>query len=191
MASLKLMMTGKHTIRLQHYHSWQKQELGKGRLSADNWHFAGTTWAGWGHATKQVWHEVTPDHYGYFEDEDITAAEANAMTDAQLQTAPAFRRRPSKMFSSSIPYEDRCEILACGLPALSGPAGTRFLEFSDNNSLNRSRNIDMNGCRAADNQWGRQNGFFDQRWLHSDLKNMALPYVIPLFQQFIIKGVLQ
>ena len=191
MASLKLMMTGKHTIRLQHYHSWQKQELGKGRLSADNWHFAGTTWAGWGHATKQVWHEVTPDHYGYFEDEDITAAEANAMTDAQLQTAPAFRRRPSKMFSSSIPYEDRCEILAYGIPALSGPAGTRYLKFLQNPEIDDARNVDMNDCRSNNQQWGRDGYPFYQRWLHSDWKNMALPYVMPLFEQFKVKGCLQ
>ena len=190
MASLKLMMTGKHTIRLQHYHSWQKQELGKGRLSADNWHFAGTTWAGWGHATKQVWHEVTPDHYGYFEDEDITAAEANAMTDAQLQTAPAFRRRPSKMFSSSIPYEDRCEILACGIPALSGPAGTRPLDFPSGQGQGILRNIDMQSFKN-DSTWPRNSPFFGKRWLHSDFKNIALPHVFDLFDRFCVIGDLQ
>ena len=170
--------------------AWQKQELGKGRLTGDNLLIAGTTWAGWGHATKQVWHELTPDHHGYFEDVDISAAEANAMTDAQLQTAPAFRRRPSKMFSSSIPYEDRCEILACGIPALSGPAGTRPLDFPSGQGLGILRNIDMQSFKT-DSTWPRNSPFFGKRWLHSDLKNIALPHVFGLFDRFCVIGDLQ
>ena len=114
------------------YHFWQKQELGKGRLSLFNWNVAGTTWAGWGYATKQVWHESPSGNGGIYVDEDIPAAEANAMTESELRSEPVFRRNPSKMLANTISFTDRCEILTYGVPALSGPAGTRYLEFSHN-----------------------------------------------------------
>ena len=171
--------------------AWQKQELGKGRLSFFNWHFAGTTWAGWGHATKLVWHDLPSGNGGGYASEDITAAEANTMTEAQIQATPAFRRNPDKMLPSSISYSDQCEILACGIPALSGPAGTRVLHFSDMPGIDGARNIDMDTCRSNHQEWGRNGHPFYARWLHSDWKNMAFPYVIPLFEHFLIKGSLK
>ena len=178
------------TIETGHL-AWQKQELGKGRLSALNWHLAGTTWAGWGHATKPVWHDLPSGNGGGYASEDIAAAEANAMTESQIQSTPAFRRNPDKMLSSSISHSDQCEILACGIPALSGPAGTRVLHFSDVPGIDGNRNIDMDACRSNHHEWGRTEYPFYMRWLHSDLKNMALPYVNPLFEHFTTKGSLK
>ncbi len=161
------------TIETGHL-AWQKQEFGKGRLASINWHVAGTTWAGWG-----------------FSGDNVPATTANAMTEAQLRSSPVFRHSPDTMFVSPIPYTDRCELLAYGIPALSGPAGTRVLHFSDVPGIDGARNIDMDTCRSSHQEWGRNGYPFYVRWLHSDWKNMALPYVIPLFEHFMIKGSLQ
>ena len=156
------------------YHFWQKQELGKGRLSLFNWNVAGTTWAGWGYATKQVRHESPSGNGGIYVDEDIPAAEANAMTDSELRATPVFLHSPSAMFSSTISPSSVAEILACGIPALSGPSGSRRLfDFGD---------YDMNDF--DDNApWGRNSGHYVNRWLHSDIKDMAFPFTFHVFRQ--------
>ena len=156
------------TIETGHL-AWQKQEFGKGRLASINWHVAGTTWAGWG-----------------FSGNNVPATTANAMTEAQLRSSPVFRHSPDKMFVSPIPYTDRCEILTYGIPALSGPAGTRVLEFTQNQTINASRNIDM-ATFKDDSTWP-VNTFFGTRWLHSDFKAVALPNVFGLFNEFCTKG---
>ena len=62
---------------------------------------------------------------------------ANAMTDAELRGTPVFLHSPSDMFSSAIPSNTVSEILACGIPALSGPAGSRLVAlYGLDSSLN-------------------------------------------------------
>lgn len=121
---------------------------------------------------------------------DCCHAEANAMTEAQIESTPAFRRNPDKMFTSSISYSDQCELLAYGIPAISGPAGTRVLHFSDVPGIDEARNVDMIYLKSF-GQWGRTGGFFGSRWLHSDLKFMSFPHVFLLFEQFNTKGLLR
>ncbi len=174
------------TIEAGHF-AWQKQELGKGRLSIDNWHLAGTTWAGWGIKKKKIWYELPSGNGGGYVFVDIPASEANAMTEAQLQSSPVFIRNPEKMFSSAISYSNQCEILAYAIPSLSAPAGTSQLNFSGFAKDNDNRNIDMNTLKI-NSSWPRNSSFFEKRWLHSDIKVISLPHVFLLFNDFCTKG---
>lgn len=152
---------------------------------------AGTTWAGWGIKKKEIWYDLPSGNGGGYVFVDIPASEANAMTEAQLQSSPVFIRNPEKMFSSAISYFNQCEILAYAIPSLSAPAGTSQLNFSGLAKADDNRNIDMNTCRTDSKKWGRMDRNYNQRWLHSDLKNMALPYIRTLFEQIKEKGLLQ
>lgn len=46
-------------------------------------------------------------------------------------------------------------------------------------------NTDMPSCIGAEGalfrEWGRNHFLYENRWLHSDIKNMAYFYVHPLF----------
>lgn len=77
-------------------------------------------------------------------------------------------------------------LVAVLFAALSGPAGTRVLEFTQNQTINASRNIDM-ATFKDDSTWP-VNTFFGTRWLHSDFKAVALPNVFGLFNEFCTKG---
>lgn len=78
------------------------------------------------------------------------------------------------MFSAAIPSNTVAEILACVIPALSGPSGSRNLSDFGDYDMN---NLDENA------PWGRNSGPYENRWLHSDIKNMALPFTFRVFQQ--------
>ena len=160
-----------NTIESGHL-AWQKQELGKGRLTGDNLLIAGTTWAGWGFQLFQSWQESPSGNTGGYVYNPMPSTNANAMTDAELRSSPVFMHSPSAMFSSTIPSNTVAEILACGIPALSGPIGSR--------SVSGITDFDMNTMPSA-TTWGRNSQTYQIRWLHSDLKNMAFPYVRGLF----------
>ncbi len=156
------------TIDKRHY-SWHKQELGKGRLSSTNPLLAGTTWAGWGLFLARTWHESPSGNTGGYAYDPIPATIANAMTDAELQDNPIFLHSPSEMFSSTISSNTVAEILACGIPALSGPAGSRDLSVSQNYDINQE---------VPKANWPRSDqSTYGKRWLHSDIKNIAFPII--------------
>ncbi len=161
------------SLDLGHY-SWHKQEMGKGRLTVLNPLIAGTTWAGWGFHQVATWEESPSGNTGGYVYNPIPAAVANAMTDSELRATPVFLHSPSAMFSSTISPSSVAEILACGIPALSGPSGSRRLfDFGD---------YDMNDF--DDNApWGRNSGHYVNRWLHSDIKDMAFPFTFHVFRQ--------
>lgn len=169
-------MTDKHAIRQQRNRFWHKQEMGKGRLTVLNPLIAGTTWAGWGFQLFQTWEESPSGNTGGYVYSPIPATNANAMADAELQNTPVFLHSPSDMFSPTISSNTVAEILACGIPALSGPAGSR--ELPSNHIP--VENVDLNSLTG--NDWPESSPFFHSRWLHSDVKNIALPFVKQLFE---------
>lgn len=163
------------SIDFGHY-SWHKQEMGKGRLTVVNPLIAGTTWAGWGFQLFQTWQESPSGNTGGYVYNPMPCTNANAMIDSELRTTPVFLHSPSAMFSPSISSNTVAEILACGIPALSGPAGSRnFSDFGDYDM----NNLDENA------PWGRNSDVYEKRWLHSDIKNMALPFTSRVFQQML------
>ncbi len=168
------------TIDMGQY-AWHKQELGKGRLSIGDPLVAGTTWAGWERQRFQVWRESPSGNTGWYEYVPLSPAVANAMTDAELRVTPVFRHNPEALFSSTIAFNTVAEILACGIPALSGPAGSRKLPEDMFSGENVNVNSWVNEC------WPRKTGSYPSRWLHSDLKNMALPFVRQLFERIVVE----
>jgi hypothetical protein len=86
-------------------------------------------------------------------------------------------------------YEWRNALLAKGIPALSGSTGRTEL-----NSLPTpdQRNIDMNTVFKSDgNAWGRSGVPYYQRWLHSDMNDMAFFFTHKLFEKLVEEGVLK
>ena len=79
----------------------------------------------------------------------------------------------------------RARILADGVPATSFAAGANAVggSFADVNCHDLMANKDKwpGGRKIDDGQGGKVNA-----WRHSDVKNLAYPYVYPLFRSFII-----
>ena len=153
-------------------YSWQKQELYKGRESMLG--FAGTTdWSGWGFARN--WAGVL----------EWTAAAANAVTDFSVFTTNAvFNLRPSSILNPTASrFETDCH-LAFGIPALSPPAGRVSLQSVDIPSF------DMNAPGLKPAVWPAEGHGRDLagRWLHSDIKNVAYPYVRLVFESIVREG---
>jgi hypothetical protein len=140
------------------HYCWQKQEIFKGTQNL----LGGTSWAGWGQDGGY------PDYVA-----------ANAASDATLQSNPVFRHEPNSMFSSTIPPETINEIIAKGDPALSFAAGLNLIKGADN--------FNENGIERT-NGWGRSGEPYHNRWLHSDIKNMAYPFIYDVFDTIVSRG---
>lgn len=89
--------------------------------------------------------------------------------------------------------ETQWRLLAHGIPAQSYAAAVNPLEslFAQNNS-GAERNFNMPGLRDAGSLgWPQErivNGPFDFNWLHSDFRNVAMPYVYPVYEQMLDNG---
>jgi len=167
-------------------YAWQKQETHKGRGAFDP---AGTSWAGWGFAKHEEQASSDPPTYTMVRDYSVAAANATAATNPlAFAEAPVFLKNPPGMFTNSIPAALRNELLAKGIPALSPAAGKTFLS-----PLTSSRNFNMNtDFKPEGGTWPRDNNhLYKQRWLHSDLKNLAYFYVHKLFDQLVQEGGVQ
>ena len=141
---------------------WHKQEFYKGRNI-----IYGTGWAGWGFESN------------------VTAAAANAASNAVLRDAPIFEHDPESMFAASISTNDTNNILIKGIPALCWPLGRRLITINGVSD----RNIDMNNSALT---W-RPNGWlshdkYGDRWLHSELIYVAHYYSYKLYETFIATG---
>lgn len=156
-------------------YSWQKQELYKGRKTLLG--FAGTTdWSGWGFAEN--WLGVR----------EWSADEANAVNDFSVFTTNAvFELAPPSITNAvATRHETDCH-LAFGIPALSPPAGRVSLMPAGIISY------DMNSSAFKPSSWPSEGhaGQLAGRWLHSDIKNVAYPYVRLVFKKIVEEGNLQ
>ncbi len=146
-------------FHLEQY-AWHKQEIFKGRFGLGS-----TDEAGWGFSGE------------------YTEAEANAATFDNLRTNAVFRQEPAELFSSNIVQQTQNEILALGVPALSGALGSNGI-----NLPGWINNYDMDANKALG--WPRT-GYYADRWLHSDLRNMAYLYTYTLFEKLVLEGDLE
>jgi hypothetical protein len=188
------------------YGVWKTQELVKGvsgsrslgalamRQGQGGWGF-NPAWRG-----RYVSHGSTKSAGGHFE--RLSPDEAARLTKQQLLVDPFFARlqadwlhqprlpRPSPLLDS--PHV-RYELLATAIPALSFAAGAAEIPRSPYSS--RIRNFDLeNEGREAGGRWpteGHTAKNTPGRWLHSDFKNAALPFVHPLFAKMISEGSLR
>lgn len=117
----------------------------------------------------------------------------------QLKTQPLFEQfLESDLFRSepaiaSVKASDpkvSYDLLARGLPAVSYAAAANQIPALELNL----RNFNMEDLGRKLNQWTSERHDDDNtkgRWLHNDFKNVALPYVFPLYEAMITKGSLK
>ena len=77
------------------------------------------------------------------------------------------------------------DLLASGIPAMSFAAAVNPMII-----LPATRNLNMEAQRGDNQAWptSRQGGFYGSNWLHSDIKNMALPYVFNTYDTMLELG---
>lgn len=124
-----------------------------------------------------------------------------SITNEQLKTRPFFDEFKEDDLISADPViasakageaKVQYDLLARGLPALSYAAAANRLSSLDLFSPPRNFNMEAEG--RTQNQWpteGHDNDDTRGRWLHSDFKNAALPYVYQMYEAMIAKGSLE
>ena len=141
--------------------SWHKQEAFKGRNVV-----YGSGWAGWGFESN------------------VTAQAVNAASPETLRDFPIFEHDP--MFSAAITTNMQNRILAKGIPALSRATGIE-------GSLSLSSNWDAEAhcfrMKPPDGKtWCRSSNTWEDRWLHTDIHNLALFFTCEVFEEFVRRG---
>ncbi len=141
---------------------------------------------------------------GYYE--HLAPATADKISTPQLMNDSFFRpfvekwlhdarpRRPSPLLDDRLV---RYDLLARGLPAMTFAAGAVPLPLESNlpgpPTKHENFNLEAAG-RTPGSRWptdGHKAEKTHGRWLHSDYKNVALPFVHPLFQIIIDRGQLK
>ena len=132
----------------------------------------------------------------------LSAPDANSSTvREQLKTRPAFERFLEDDLMSADPAvastkageaKVQYDLLGRALPSLSyAAAANKSIALAQ---MQSSRNFDMEGEGRTPNQWPTEGHTGDSksvgRWLHSDFKNVALPYVHQMYEAMISKGAL-
>ena len=118
-----------------------------------------------------------------------TGDDARNATDAQLQTRPVFSTREAPFLSNASQYsdEDYFTLLALHMPALTPAMGRPDGQIL--NPLLPMTNKDMPSFIGYEGslfrEWGRNHPLYKNRWLHSDVKNMAYFYIHPLFSHMV------
>ena len=182
------------------YGAWKTQELLKGvgwsrsiaaiamERTQGGWGF-NPAWRG-----RFVPSGATKSTSGYYERMDPTTA--GRITSAQLTQDPFFRplnegclRGPRLLAPSPILdcANMRYDLLARAIPAMSFAAGASAVPPTDSGSQVMNFNLETLG-RTDPKQWPTEGHASKQlvgRWLHSDFKNVALPYVTPLYTHMI------
>ena len=165
-------------------YSWHKQELWKGRAGIF-FNIGTTDWAGW---------SIRENFLGY---NAIQPTNAWMMSGTELKTNTVFKLQPESMNTNSIPLLLRGAHLAKGIPSRTPASGA--MKWGPPNMITRMWNLDstiveQNGLSRPNGWIVRPNGLFDDwgnRWLHSDMKNMAYYYVFKFFEKVKEKGELQ
>ena len=97
-----------------------------------------------------------------------------------------FRGNPAAMRQPSIPQGTQDEILARGIPAMSGPVG---------NGVIRDEQLDVENANMNDgkfrNGWPRWHADYEDNWLHNDIKSVAYWYTSKLFNSIVTNGELK
>lgn len=123
-----------------------------------------------------------------------------SITNEQLKTRPFFdefkeddliHTDPAIASAKAAEPKVQYDLLARGLPALSYAAAANRLSALD--LFPQTRNFDMEAEGRTSGQWPTEghSGGNAGKWLHSDFKNAALPYVYQMYEAMIAKGSLK
>ena len=160
-------------------HCWQKQEVLKGMTT-----IAGTLSGGWGF---NIWQEYDTQDDEWKDVYYSPLGVVHAIENGSITSRPAFDiSDAAEMMSPNATEDDVFLALAKHIPALSSPVGGNAVLSSNNINLNDADEIER------PNGWGRDDEFiYKQKWLHSDMKDMAYLFVFKLYDQLTQEGVLK
>ena len=160
--------------------AWKAQELVKGKSALQSVAVLG----------------LERNQSGWAEDSDYSGTPLVNITNEQLKTVPYFEEfleadltsadintAHSKAGDSKVQYD----ILARAIPALSYAVAV--------DSVSVANNFDMDASGRTDPaEWPTEGHTADSdlngAWLHSDFRNVALPYVVPMYEEMINRGTL-
>ena len=183
--------------------AWKTQELLKGV----DWTASlgslvmGADQAGWGFSRAWDLRKVMPGSgRPDVRHERRPPALTSEITEETLVERPFFRSFVSRMVGlgsvrpAGMPESSRHEALASGIPALSYAAGGVPMpglgSVGARPTPARNFSLEAEG-RLRDGRWpsvGHRKKHEVGRWLHSDFKNVALPFVHPLYASMISEG---
>ena len=155
-------------------HCWQKQETHKGVEP-----IAGTLCGGWGF---YIWEEEVDGQYRLEKHSYLSAS--YMVADGTITNNPVFYYPGTQMDNQNASQDDIWLALAKYVPAISSPIGGTDVV---------SRKIpcyDLNESKYR-NGWGRNDNVYQQKWFHSDMKDMAYFYVYLFYDELTTKGLLK
>jgi hypothetical protein len=157
--------------------SWVMQEFAKGASLGDS--LAALVFsrlqAGWG-PSVHYWPGFSPSPDPRLEPYFAPFLEADLLHRDPVRASTAANRR-------LVQYD----VLARGIPALSFGTALQPLD-----PLGASRNLNLEQIGRVPDLWPDEPRGFDHRnyarWLHSDFRAVALPYVAPLYRQILLQA---
>ncbi|MCX6984754.1 MAG: hypothetical protein NT118_08400, partial [Lentisphaerae bacterium] len=157
---------------------WGSQEKLKGRMLMNG--LVGSNYAGWG-------------FNGYYYDLEMlhmSSSDAQNINPEQLKTKPFFCDSPSELFSQdagtaqTYALNNRFAILAKAIPARSFAIGR--------NEINRIEtgfeSLDMMAMKSGPDKNWWPNTRDNDRWLHSDFKNVSYLYTFDVYNNIVSLG---
>ena len=180
--TVSLVAGYENTSQMFERYSWHKQEMRKGRKSSNPLvlNTGATDWSGWSFRENLLgYNAIQPDV-------------AQQMSLDELRTNTVFRIQPASMNTNSIPRIVLDYHLTQGIPARTPAAGAVKWGVGnmDDSMFNlNSANEDENGI-ARPNGWPSRyiQGLilgtnWEDRWLHSDMKNISYYYVYKFYEK--------
>jgi hypothetical protein len=121
----------------------------------------------------------------------------NASNLGELKVRPVFfpfiddvlmAKDKSKASAKAAEPKVQYDLLARGIPAMSYAAAANVVSASELSGA--VGNVDMEDKGRAPDKWPADGHDSDRRgrWIHSDFKNVALPYVHPMYHEMIARG---
>lgn len=174
-------------------YAWARQEKLKGRMWLSIG--GGSTYGGWGFNSAYGTGVYNPDLNVYVVVTSPEQATPENVTDEMLRKTPYFRpggNETADLYDetdgSSFAYDNKNLLLTAFIPAVSLPAGK--IEMPSLNGPAGARNFDMQNYQDG---WPyeRDNTQFPDRWLHSDIKAIAYPFVWQIYDEISKKGDLE
>jgi len=84
---------------------------------------------------------------------------------------------------------NRWDLLASGIPAMSFAAAANGVANLKDPLTGETRNFNMEAMRKKPVQWPvSRSALWKKNWLHSDIRNVALPYIYPVFDKMLELG---
>jgi hypothetical protein len=180
--------------------SWVIQEKWKGRWPFD--HYGGSKLMGWGFNYEDYFNwtdwntdgEVDIDETSFL---SPTVANSQVNTD-DLRTKPLFRKISDGQEEANLlvpgregseyAFNNRSRLLGLAIPALTAPTGGWKGEaMLTGEFLDRNNVINMNNLK---NGWPEVRGTI-KNWLHSDIRNVAFPFINITIKEIVARGGLQ